>query len=158
MIIIGIDPGLSGAVAILDTRANYFTVHDMPVFELKRNGKAKREVNGPELARLVSEAGADIAVVEAVGAMPGQGVSSVFAFGKGFGIALGVLAGRIRTEMVPPATWKKAMGLSGLGKDASRAIVTKLYPSEAKQFARVKDDGRAEAVLIALYGAKHFTF
>ena len=88
--------------------------------------------------------------------MPGQGVSSVFAFGKGFGIVLGVLAANfVPLELVAPAAWKRAIGIpSGSGKDASRARASALLPHLAGHWSRSKDDGLAEAVLIALWGAR----
>jgi crossover junction endodeoxyribonuclease RuvC len=155
MRIIGIDPGLSGAVAILDVELGALVVEDMPTFSLVRNSKTKREVNAVELARIVDAAQADYAVVEAVSSMPGQGVSSVFAFGKGYGVVLGVVGANYLKLVSPsPALWKRVLGLSGKGKDASRAMATNLFPHHAGIFARVKDDGRAEATLLAVYGAR----
>jgi crossover junction endodeoxyribonuclease RuvC len=151
MFIIGIDPGASGAVAILEKSGKLVHVFDMPSVELMAGGKAKRRVNPEMLAaelKLYADQGAT-AVVEQVGAMPGQGVSSMFAFGESFGLAKGVLAGlRISTSTVTPSKWKKAMGVNA-GKDGSRAKAAQLWPSQAGEFKRVKDDGRAEACLIA---------
>ena len=151
MFIIGIDPGASGAVAILEKSGKLVHVFDMPSLELMAGGKAKRRVNPEMLAaelKLYADQGAT-AVVEQVGAMPGQGVSSMFAFGESFGLAKGVLAGlRISTSTVTPSKWKKAMGVNA-GKDGSRAKAAQLWPSQAGEFKRVKDDGRAEACLIA---------
>ena len=151
MFIIGIDPGASGAVAILEKSGKLVHVFDMPSLELMAGGKAKRRVNPEMLAaelKLYADQGAT-AVVEQVGAMPGQGVSSMFAFGESFGLAKGVLAGlRIPTSTVTPGKWKKAMGVNA-GKDGSRAKAAQLWPSQAGEFKRVKDDGRAEACLIA---------
>jgi crossover junction endodeoxyribonuclease RuvC len=151
MFIIGIDPGASGAVAILEKSGKLVHVFDMPSLELMAGGKAKRRVNPEMLAaelKLYADQGAT-AVVEQVGAMPGQGVSSMFAFGESFGLAKGVLAGlHIPTSTVTPGKWKKAMGVNA-GKDGSRAKAAQLWPSQAAEFKRVKDDGRAEACLIA---------
>lgn len=151
MFIIGIDPGASGAVAILEKSGKLVHVFDMPSLELMAGGKAKRRVNPEMLAaelKLYADQGAT-AVVEQVGAMPGQGVSSMFAFGESFGLAKGVLAGlHIPTSTVTPGKWKKAMGVNA-GKDGSRAKAAQLWPLQAAEFKRVKDDGRAEACLIA---------
>lgn len=152
--IIGIDPGAAGAVAILEDDGNLVHVFDMPSVEVVSGGKAKRRVSPEMLAaelRLYADQGA-VAVVEQVGAMPGQGVSSMFAFGQAFGIVLGVLAGlAIPTSTVTPARWKKTLQLNA-GKDASRAKAAQLWPAHAKEFSRVKDDGKAEAALIAKWG------
>ncbi|NDC04371.1 MAG: hypothetical protein EBZ81_15760 [Betaproteobacteria bacterium] len=92
-----------------------------------------------------------VAVVEQVNAMPGQGVSSMFSFGQAYGVVLGVLAGlSIPATAVTPAIWKKALKLNS-GKDAARAKAAQLWPSHAGEFKRVKDDGRAEAALLAYY-------
>lgn len=157
MIVIGIDPGLKGAIARLDTTAGTLDVQDVPTFELKRNNKTKREIDYHSLARLVDdmakEAGTRI-VIELVGAMPGQGVSSMFAFGKAFGVLIGVSAATFcPIEFVTPAVWKKAMGVTA-SKDGARARASMLFPQQAHLWARVKDDGRAESALIALYGSR----
>ena len=156
--VLGIDPGLSGAVAFYTPATGHLEIVDMPVFRLSRNGKAKSELNAIELARIVDAAIAGrsaVAFVEQVGAMPGQGVSSVFSFGRTYGTILGVLAANyLDVQLVSPTVWKRHHGIaSGSGKDASRAKATALFPLQSGLFARVKDDGRAEAALIALYGA-----
>lgn len=150
--VIGIDPGAAGAVAILEAKTGKLVhVFDMPAVEVVVGGKAKRRVSPELLAselRLYADQGA-VAVVEQVNAMPGQGVSSMFAFGESFGMAKGVLAGLgIPTSTVTPGKWKKAMNLNA-GKDGSRAKAAQLWPLSAGEFKRVKDDGRAEAALIA---------
>ncbi|MFC5353513.1 hypothetical protein [Azospirillum himalayense] len=154
MTILGIDPGLSGALAFIDGAS--VRVYDMPVLSLKRNGKAKNEPDFLELARIIREVEGvpSFAVVEQVSAMPGQGVSSMFAFGKTYGGILGVLAAlSIRTELVAPVAWKRWHRIKpDSGKDASRAAAKNLFPHQAGLFARVKDDGRADATLIASWG------
>lgn len=159
MIICGADPGLDGALAFYDTDSELVEVHDMPVHNLARNGKAKREIDAYGLARIIDGrkgAAITVAYVERVGSMPGQGVASCFAFGKSAGIIIGVLAANfIPIVEVPPITWKRGVGLvSGAGKDASRALASRIFPRASGYFARVKDEGRAESVLIALYGAR----
>lgn len=155
-IILGVDPGLSGALAFFDVGARSFTVHDMPAYRLARNGKARNELDLYEIARLIDAAHVDSAYVERVGSMPGQGVSSSFAFGKSAGAILGIISAYfIPIIEVAPVTWKRAMGIgSGAGKDASRALISRLHPAQSGLFSRVKDDGRAEAALIALWGAQ----
>ena len=152
--LIGIDPGASGAVAILEKNGKLVHVFDMPSVEVMAGGKAKKRVSPEMLAaelKLYADQGAT-AVVEQVGAMPGQGVSSMFAFGESFGLAKGVLAGlKIPTSTVTPGKWKKALQLNA-GKDGSRAKAAQIWPSHAGEFKRVKDDGKAEAALIAHWG------
>jgi crossover junction endodeoxyribonuclease RuvC len=155
--IIGVDPGASGAIAILEDNGQLVQVFDMPSVELQVGGKAKRRVAPEMLAselRLYNVQGT-VAVVEQVSAMPGQGVSSMFAFGQAYGLVLGVLAGLwIPTSTVTPSAWKKALKLN-TGKDAARAKAAQLWPAQASEFKRVKDDGRAEAALIAHWGLHH---
>jgi len=97
-----------------------------------------------------------IAFCEKVGAVSGQGVTSVFSFGRSFGMIEGILATlQIPTTFVAPATWTKGVGRSP-GKDASRARAMELFPAHQLMFSRVKDDGRADAALIAYWGQKNY--
>lgn len=149
-IIAGIDVGLSGALCLIDS---FGTVHtfDMPTHALTRHGKNKREIDAHELARMLSPP-IGHAFVEQVGAMPGQGVSGVFAFGKVYGIIIGILAARsIPVTFVAPRRWKTALGVPA-AKDGARARASQLMPDASDQWRLVKHDGRAEAALIALYG------
>ena len=154
MIFIGIDPGLNGAIAFLDTEKGHLSVVDMPVLELIRNGKAKREVSAHGLSSVFTLAeNVSHAVLERVGAMPGQGVTSVFSFGRSVGLVEGVLAARgITASIVTPQAWQKAAGVRG-GKDGSRQRAMELFPNYAGLFARKKDDGRADAACMAWYAA-----
>lgn len=150
--IIGIDPGANGAVAILDNKTgDLVQVFDMPNVEITIGGKNKKRVAPYLLAeelRLYNVHGTR-AIVENVSAMPGQGVTSMFAFGHAFGLALGVLAGMgITADLVTPAKWKRDLKVNP-GKDGSRLLAMTLWPDQAKEFKRVKDDGRAEAALLA---------
>ncbi len=152
---LGVDPGLSGALAFFDTEKGHLHVLDMPVLEVSRNGKTKREVSAPLLANILNAVdGTDVvAAVERVGAMPGQGVTSVFSFGRSLGIIEGALAAcQISITLVPPQVWQKAAGVRG-GKDGSRQRACELFPNYAKMFERKKDDGRADAALMAWYVA-----
>jgi crossover junction endodeoxyribonuclease RuvC len=151
--ILGIDPGLSGALAFFDYEKGQLTIFDMPVHEVERNGKAKREVSPQRLAMLVRGIDVRRAIVEKVSARPGQGVTSMFAFGRSFGVVEGVLAAlNIPVTYVTPQHWRKGMQVRE-GKHGSRQRATELFPKYAGEFARVKDDGRAEASLIAYHGA-----
>lgn len=143
--ILGVDPGASGAIAALELDGSLAWVHDMPHHD---------GIVAPALvADLFHGTGSfDAAWVEDVHSMPKQGVSSSFKFGRAHGTVLGVLGAlRIPIHLVSPARWKKAMGLSR-DKGASRRRAIELWPDHAQAFARVKDDGRAEAALIASYG------
>ena len=154
MIILGIDPGLSGALALYDTSEQTVEVIDMPVLELVRNGKKKGEVSAQALANLLAGRGIKAAFLERVNAMPGQGVTSVFSFGRSTGIVEGILAAYdIPTTLVTPQAWQKAVGQRA-GKDGSRERAMQLFPAQADLFQRKKDDGRSDAALIAYYGAK----
>lgn len=154
MIILGCDPGASGALVILDVESNTLSIEDMPTVEIKRGTRMVRHVSAQLVAELLIDRAITHAVVEKVGAMPGQGVASMFAFGRAAGVIEGVLAGlHIPTTYVTPQEWQKAMRVLG-GKDGARARAAQLWPKSAKEFARKKDDGRADAALIAGYGAK----
>ena len=151
MLIIGIDPGFSGALAVLDsTTGRLLSVVDMPV---QKNKKGKQELNLHALFDLLTPPDEQVmAVLEFVAARPGQGAPATFRFGQGYGaIQMALAAHAIPTHYVTPAKWKKHFALSK-DKGVSRGFASQRFPSHAKDFERVKDDGRAEASLIALYG------
>jgi crossover junction endodeoxyribonuclease RuvC len=153
VIVLGIDPGLSGAIAFYDTKTGDITVADMPTIEVTRNGKKKNEVSPQLLSDEIAKGHPTMAFLERVGAMPGQGVTSVFSFGRSMGVVEGILAAfDIPTTIVPPTVWQKGVNLRG-GKDGSRERAMQLFPRQASLFARKKDDGRSDASLIAYYGA-----
>lgn len=143
--VLGIDPGASGAISFYYPEApELITVEDMPVVD------GATDIN--TLAQRVSMMTPDVAFVEHVGSMPGQGVASTFKFGASFGAALGIVAAlKIPLHLVRPQKWKKHFGLSS-DKERSRALALRLWPSSGS-FARRRDEGRAEAALIARYGA-----
>jgi crossover junction endodeoxyribonuclease RuvC len=156
MKVIGIDPGLSGAIAIING-IDSLTVFDMPTMTVERNGKAKRQVSASELALILKTAKSDDChvFVEKVSAMAGQGVTSVFSFGRSFGMIEGILAAlHMPVTYVAPATWVKAVH-RGAGKDASRSRAMELFPNNQADFKRVKDDGRSDSALIAYWGKHH---
>lgn len=155
--IIGMDPGMSGAIAILSDDGDLLTVTDMPVFAVvKRVGgkdRTKNHINVHDLGNILrpyAEHGATVAI-EQVGPMPRDGAMQAFQFGFGAGAlhgACGALGFGIVT--VTPQRWKKHFGLTS-DKGGSRQLATRRFPAHADLFKRVKDDGRAEAVLVALY-------
>ena len=156
MRVIGIDPGLSGAIAVING-TDSLTVFDMPTMTVERNGKAKRQVSATELAQILKTAKSDDChvFVEKVSAMAGQGVTSVFSFGRSFGMIEGILAAlQMPVTYVAPATWVKAVH-RGAGKDASRSRAMELFPDNQADFKRVKDDGRSDSALIAYWGKHH---
>jgi crossover junction endodeoxyribonuclease RuvC len=151
---LGIDVGLNGAIALVQD-GELVGVVDMPTVTLDRNGKAKRQVSVPELVDIIKAFDPDEAYVEKVFAMAGQGVTSVFSFGRSLGVVEGVLTTlKIKTTLMTPQTWQKGLGMTG-GKDGSRARAMELFPEHTALFKRVKDDGRSDAALIALWGSKH---
>lgn len=157
MIVIGIDPGLTGAVATLDTRRNTISTYDMPVFGMVSGTKKKQrnEINVPELVRHLAELreqGAQDVFLERVHALPNEGVTSAFRFGVGFGVVQGAVAGvGLRLHLVTPAEWRRVVRVP-MGKDGSRARATQLFPVFSQLFQRVKDHGRADAALLAYFG------
>ena len=159
MIVIGIDPGLTGAIAMLDHRGAFANLADMPVME--RHGKAayvKNQVNAAALCELLREwtTAYDMnethVVIETPIAFPGQHVATTAAAFLTAGLVEGVVAARhYRHTLVAPKEWKKALGLSD-SKEQARARAIRLFPALADELKRVKDHNRAEALLIAKYG------
>ena len=153
MKIIGIDPGLSGGIAILENN-KVKELFDMPV--MADGKKNKRQLNSALLAQLVKENIKDIEntimVVEQVNAMPGQGVTSMFNFGQTFGAIKGICAAlNLPIFFVRPAKWKKHFELINSSKDASRTKVIEMYPSIAEKLSRKKDVNKSDAILIARF-------
>jgi hypothetical protein len=149
MDVLGIDPGLSGAVARFNGAR--LIVEDIPSVEAAKRGN---DLNYDGLRDLMNImfAGAEVAYIEDVHAMPKQGVSSTFKFGKGFGaVIMAVAFLEIPRFMISPMKWKMEMGLNS-DKEKSRKRALEMFPSEAHLFGRKKDNGRAEAALIAWYG------
>jgi crossover junction endodeoxyribonuclease RuvC len=147
---VGVDPGLSGAiVAIFPDGAIEF--HDMPILEIKK--KSQLDYAGlAHILRRYPARGEVMAAIELVGAMPGQGVSSMFKFGQVYGAALATLASlQIPYQTITPPVWKRAYRLVGCEKDESRARALELFPSCVEHLKRKKDHGRADALLLAEY-------
>ena len=157
MKIIGADPGAFGAIAIVDTVDRSLSIIDMPTIKVKRGPRNVNQVDATLLAEALHGRvdGVAHAYIEKTWAMTGQGVSSSFAFGRAGGVLEGVLAALgVPITLVPPATWTKSMRRFA-GKDASRERAVELFPEHARMFSRKKDDGRADAALIAMWGLEH---
>ncbi|MDQ2696926.1 MAG: hypothetical protein M3Z21_16430 [Pseudomonadota bacterium] len=146
---LGVDPGISGALAVLDADGALVDHLHMPIIQ----GGKRARVNAAALAQFLAgfQGQRLTAYVERVGAMPGQGSASMFSFGHSAGVLEGVLAAlEIPLELVVPAAWKRHHGLIGRPKDAARARAVHLYP--AAPLHRKRDAGLADAILIGRYG------
>lgn len=147
--ILGVDPGLHGAMALYDpTNDELIRVHSMPL------DKKTNQIDTFALALVFDSLAKDVvfAVLEEVNAMPGQGVTSMFNFGQSFGLVKGMLASyNIPVYLVRPAIWKGSMGL-GRDKEDSRVMAIKMFGEQ--YFPRKKDEGKAEAALLAHFGKR----
>ena len=153
MKILGIDPGLSGAIAILEKK-KVLNLFDMPV--MAEGKKNKKQLNSAQLVNSIRENSIGeeelVVVVEQVNAMPGQGVTSMFNFGQTFGAIKGVCAAlNLPIFFVRPSKWKKYFELINSSKDSSRTKVIEMYPSLSSQLAKKKDVNKSDAILIARY-------
>jgi hypothetical protein len=149
--VIGIDIGNAGALALVTAAGELLEVKDMPVLN---DGPAGRPtVNAPLLAEMLRIWCPARAFVEFVGARPGEGAVGAFAFGRSRGVIEGVLAPfAVPIYWLTPPAWKRLVGLTLASKDAARSEAIRRWPAHAELFARIKDDGRAEAALIAVAG------
>ena len=147
MIFIGIDPGGTGAIALM--LPDRIELHDMPVVVVKK----KPQLDFANLGRILRDAqqhGPCTALVERVGSMPGQGLSSTFKFGMAYGGVIAALATlEIPHDLVTPPTWKRGFRLVGEDKEASRQRALELFPQLAGELKLKKHHGRAEALLLA---------
>ncbi len=153
--ILGVDPGLSGCMAMLHKGA--VDVFDIPTTTRTVNKKEKRQIDPYQLAAWleIQRPLIKFAVVEQVGTMPGQGVTSAFNFGFTTGCIHGIIAAcGIKIRTVPPQVWKRKYGLLGQNKDASRGEASRRFPEFTHLWPLKKHDGRAEAALLALYGSE----
>ena len=153
MKIIGIDPGLSGGIAVLENN-KVLSIFDMPV--MSEGKKNKRQLNSAQLVKLIKDnisKNEEVSVVvEQVNAMPGQGVTSMFNFGQTFGAIKGVCAALgLPIFFVRPAKWKKHFELINSSKDSSRTKVIEMYPSLSNDLAKKKDVNKSDAILIARF-------
>ena len=153
MRVIGIDPGLSGAIAILEDN-KVLQIFDMPV--MAEGKKNKRQLNSAQLANIIKEntQGSEekAVVVEQVNAMPGQGVTSMFNFGQTFGAIKGICAAlNLPIFFVRPTKWTKHFELINSSKDSSRTKAIEMYPSLSNQLSKKKDVNKSDAILIARF-------
>ena len=155
MIIIGIDPGISGALCFF-SNGNVIDVIDMPT--MAEGKKNKKQVNGRQIFNEILDikntfAGHKInVVVEQVSAMPGQGVTSMFNFGQSFGVIKGICSAmELPIFYVRPAKWKKYFNLINAEKDASRTKAIEMFPKISEKLSRKKDNNKADAILIASF-------
>ena len=155
MLIIGIDPGISGAICFFED-GQVKEIIDMPV--MTDGKKNKKQINGSQtyneiLKRINKYEKKDIyVVIEQVSAMPGQGVTSMFNFGQSFGVLKGICSAmQLSMFFVRPAKWKKYFGLIKSEKDASRTKVIEIFPYISSELSRKKDSNKADAVLIASF-------
>ena len=153
MLIIGIDPGISGSICFLEN-GKILDVIEMPT--MAEGKKNKRQVNGSQiyneiLLRINKVSKQNIRVViEQVSAMPGQGVTSMFNFGQSFGILKGICSAmQLPMYFVRPAKWKKYFNLINSEKDASRTKAIEIFPYFSSNLAKKKDSNKADAILIA---------
>ena len=155
MLIIGIDPGISGALCFFED-GQVKEIIDMPV--MADGKKNKRQINASqtynEISKRINKLPKKdiIVVIEQVSAMPGQGVTSMFNFGQSFGVLKGICSAmQLSMHFVRPAKWKKYFGLIKTEKDASRTKVIEIFPYISSQLSRKKDSNKADAVLIASF-------
>ena len=155
MLIIGIDPGISGAICFFEN-GEVKEILDLP--NMAEGKKNKRQINGPQIYNEISKRIINIpkkevvVVIEQVSAMPGQGVTSMFNFGQSFGVLKGICSAmQLSMHFVRPAKWKKYFNLIKTEKDASRTKVIEIFPYISSQLSRKKDSNKADAILIASF-------
>ena len=155
MLIIGIDPGISGSICFFQD-GKIVDVVEMPT--MTEGKKNKKQVNGSQIFNEISEKIKELdkreikVVIEQVSAMPGQGVTSMFNFGQSFGILKGICSAmQLPMYFVRPAKWKKYFNLINSEKDASRTRAIEIFPYFSGQLSRKKDSNKADAILIASF-------
>ena len=155
MLVIGIDPGISGSICFFQD-GKIIDVVEMPT--MTDGKKNKKQVNGSQIFNEISERIKKIdkkdirVIIEQVSAMPGQGVTSMFNFGQSFGILKGICSAmQLSMYFVRPAKWKKYFSLINTEKDASRTKAIEIFPSFSSNLSKKKDSNKADAILIASY-------
>ena len=155
MLIIGIDPGITGAICFFEN-GEVRDIVEMP--SMAEGKKNKRQINGPQIYNEISRRieglqKKNIAVIiEQVSAMPGQGVTSMFNFGQSFGVIKGICSAmQLPIYFVRPAKWKKYFNLINSEKDASRTRAIEIFPYFSAQLSKKKDINKADAILIASF-------
>ena len=155
MLIIGIDPGISGSICFFQDGV----INDVIEMPTMTDGKKnKKQVNGPQIFNEINEKIKKIdkknikVIIEQVSAMPGQGVTSMFNFGQSFGILKGICSAmHLSVYFVRPAKWKKYFNLINSEKDASRTRAIEIFPYFSSQLSKKKDSNKADAILIASF-------
>ena len=162
MLIIGIDPGITGSICFFDD-GKIIDVVEMP--NMAEGKKNKRQVNGAQIYHEISKRIKNLekkdikVVIEQVAAMPGQGVTSMFNFGQSFGVLKGICAAmQIPMYFVRPAKWKKYFNLINSEKDASRTKAIEIFPHFSAQLSRKKDSNKADAILISSFFYETYKF
>ena len=162
MLVIGIDPGISGSICFLN-EGKIIDVLEMPI--MTEGKKNKKQVNGSQIFNEISERIKKIdkrdikIVIEQVSAMPGQGVTSMFNFGQSYGILKGICSAmQLPMYFVRPAKWKKYFNLINSEKDASRTRAIEIFPYFSSQLSRKKDSNKADAILIASFYYETYKF
>ena len=162
MLIIGIDPGMSGSICFFED-GKIIDVIEMPT--MTDGKKNKRQVNGSQIYNEINSRIDKIekknirTVIEQVSAMPGQGVTSMFNFGQSFGILKGICSAmQLPMYFVRPAKWKKYFGLINSEKDASRTRAIEMFPYFSSQLSKKKDSNKADAILIASFYYETYKF
>ena len=162
MLIIGIDPGISGSICFFKD-GKILDVIEMPI--MNEGKKNKKQVNGAQIYNEIikridnTSVTRTRVVIEHVTAMPGQGVTSMFNFGQSFGILKGVCSAmRLPMFFVRPAKWKKYYNLINSEKDASRTRAIEIFPNFSSQLSKKKDSNKADAILIASFYYETYKF
>ena len=155
MLVIGIDPGISGSICFFED-GKILDVIEMPT--MAEGKKNKKQVNGSQISNEISERIKKLenreikVIIEQVSAMPGQGVTSMFNFGQSFGILKGICSAmQLPMYFVRPTKWKKYFNLINSEKDASRTRAIEIFPYFSSQLSRKKDSNKADAILIASF-------
>ena len=155
MLIIGIDPGISGSICFFEDGVIKDVIEMPTMTDGKKN---KKQVNGSQIFNEISERIKKTdkrnikVVIEQVSAMPGQGVTSMFNFGQSYGILKGICSAmRLSMYFVRPAKWKKYFNLINSEKDASRTRAIEIFPYFSTQLSKKKDNNKADAILIASF-------
>ena len=155
MLIIGIDPGISGSICFFENGKIQEAIEMPTMTDGKKN---KKQVNGSQIyneisSRIINYDKKDVKVIiEQVSAMPGQGVTSMFNFGQSFGILKGICSAmQLSMYFVRPAKWKKYFNLINSEKDASRTKAIEIFPYYSSNLSKKKDSNKADAILIASY-------
>lgn len=161
--VLGIDPGATGALALLNAVAGTLTILDMPTWQQTIGKKRRARIDAVELMNylhLLKGMGAQVALIEQVGGRPRQSASAAFTFGYGFGLLyMGCINVGLPIETVPPMTWKRLMRCPKEGEGIARRA-DELFPSYRPLFRGPRGgvmDGRAEAAILALFGAQHMS-